>query len=244
MAKTTRVHLLAKELGVKSKSIVEKCQAEGLDIKNHMSTISIGLAATIREWFSEGTHATTVETTKRVDLTKVRVKRKRARKTAEEGVPVEAETTAQVPAVEPEEAAQAVAVAQAPEPVAAEEPVAKPEAAKVEVKKPKKLKRAKPLIIKTKPVIPAGPKLEKPKPAKLSGPQVIRVEKVEPVEPKRPKRRASKPKYDAPISEPLMIPEKARPGGEKPKKGGKDRTHGRRKERSVSGHNGSHLGHH
>ncbi|MHC4772504.1 MAG: translation initiation factor IF-2 N-terminal domain-containing protein [Planctomycetota bacterium] len=31
MAKTTRVHLLAKELNVKSKAIVEKCQAEGLD---------------------------------------------------------------------------------------------------------------------------------------------------------------------------------------------------------------------
>ena len=76
MAKaTTRVHLLAKELGVKSKSIVEKCQAESLDIKNHMSTISAGLAATIREWFSEGEHTTTVETATRVDLKKVRVKR-------------------------------------------------------------------------------------------------------------------------------------------------------------------------
>ncbi len=72
---TTRVHLLAKELGVKSKAIVEKCQAEGLDIKNHMSTISAGLAATIREWFSEGEHTTTVETAKRVDLKKVRVKK-------------------------------------------------------------------------------------------------------------------------------------------------------------------------
>jgi len=48
----TRVYILAKELGVKSKAIVEKCQAEELDIKNHMSTISAGLAATIREWFN------------------------------------------------------------------------------------------------------------------------------------------------------------------------------------------------
>ena len=30
---TTRVHILAKDLGVKSKAIVEKCQAEELDIK-------------------------------------------------------------------------------------------------------------------------------------------------------------------------------------------------------------------
>ena len=74
---TTRVHLLAKELGVKSKAIIDKCQAEGLDIKNHMSTISAGLAATIREWFSEGDHKTTVETAARVDLKKARVKKKK-----------------------------------------------------------------------------------------------------------------------------------------------------------------------
>ena len=73
----TRVHLLAKELNVNSKAIIAKCQAEGLDIKNHMSTISAGLAATIREWFSEGSHTTTVETAAPVDLEKVRVKRKR-----------------------------------------------------------------------------------------------------------------------------------------------------------------------
>ena len=85
MAKgTTRVHILAKELGVKSKAIVEKCQAEGLDIKNHMSTISIGLAATIREWFSEGEHTTTVETSKRVDLDKVRITSVKAKKAEEE----------------------------------------------------------------------------------------------------------------------------------------------------------------
>ena len=84
MAKSTRVHLLAKELSVKSKAIIEKCQAEGLDqIKNHMSTISIGLAATIREWFSEGDHATTVEAAARVDLKKVRVKRKKVVKKEE-----------------------------------------------------------------------------------------------------------------------------------------------------------------
>ena len=67
----TRVYILAKELGVKSSAIVKKCQDEGLDVKNHMSSISAGLAATIREWFSEGEHTTTVEVTKKVDLKKV-----------------------------------------------------------------------------------------------------------------------------------------------------------------------------
>jgi translation initiation factor IF-2 len=70
-----RVHILAKELNVPSKVIVEKCKAEGIDtVKNHMSTLSAGLHATIREWFSEGSHTTTVETAERVDLKKVRVK--------------------------------------------------------------------------------------------------------------------------------------------------------------------------
>ena len=55
-------------------------QAEGLDIKNHMSTISVGLAATIREWFSEGEHTTTVETSQRVDLEKVRIKTEKTKK--------------------------------------------------------------------------------------------------------------------------------------------------------------------
>ncbi len=78
MAKTTRVYLLAKELGVQSQAIVDKCQAEGLgDIKNHMAVISIGLAATIREWFSEGEHTTAIEKAAPVDLKKVRVKRKK-----------------------------------------------------------------------------------------------------------------------------------------------------------------------
>ena len=76
MAEKTRVHQLAKELGVSSKAILEKCKAEDIPVKNHMSTLSAGLEATIREWFSEGTHATTVETADRVDLTKVRRKRK------------------------------------------------------------------------------------------------------------------------------------------------------------------------
>ena len=77
---TTRVYILARELGVKSSAIVQKCQAEGLDVKNHMSVISAGLAATVREWFSEGDNVTTVETAKKVDLKKVRLAKKVKRK--------------------------------------------------------------------------------------------------------------------------------------------------------------------
>jgi len=77
---STRVYILARELGVKSSAIVKKCQDEGLDVKNHMAVISAGLAATIREWFSEGENITTVETAKKVDLKRVRVKKKVKRK--------------------------------------------------------------------------------------------------------------------------------------------------------------------
>ncbi|MHC5075857.1 MAG: translation initiation factor IF-2 N-terminal domain-containing protein, partial [Planctomycetota bacterium] len=73
---TTRVYLLAKELDVKSSAIVKKCQDENLDVKNHMSTISAGLAATIREWFSEGQNVTTIETAEKVDLKKVKTTKK------------------------------------------------------------------------------------------------------------------------------------------------------------------------
>ncbi len=78
-----RVFEIAKELGVASKAVVAKCHAEGIPqevVKNHMSSISVGLEATIREWFSEGSAdgghatATAVETSERVDIRKARVK--------------------------------------------------------------------------------------------------------------------------------------------------------------------------
>ena len=64
-----RVFELARELDVTSKIMLEKCRAEGLEIKNHMSTLSAGLEATVREWFSEDlSGGTAVEKTEHVDL--------------------------------------------------------------------------------------------------------------------------------------------------------------------------------
>ena len=51
-----RVFEIAKDLGVSSKAIVAKCRQEGISenvVKNHMSPISAGLDATIREWFTD-----------------------------------------------------------------------------------------------------------------------------------------------------------------------------------------------
>ena len=80
MAKGIRVNQLAKELGVESKSILAKCREEGLGEKvpNHMSVLSVGLAETVREWFSgeAGGGGTAVETAAPVA---VEVKPKRAK---------------------------------------------------------------------------------------------------------------------------------------------------------------------
>jgi translation initiation factor IF-2 len=250
--------LLAKELGVNSKAIVEKCQAEELDVKNHMSTISAGLAATIREWFSEGEHSTTVETAQRVDLKKVRVKKKK--KVAKKAIKKKATKTKAEPSEEPQaeevsveqpvvaaEAEQEGAVAVAEEVGEAEVKAAKVKKAKVKKAKAKtaKVKKAKVKAAKVKkvkakkpePIVPAGPILEKPKPAKLAGPKVVRVESVEPPEkrPRRPRsspRPPTKPRYDKPVSEPL-VPAGLDLGVGKPKRGSKDKTRGRRKDYDI-----------
>ncbi|AQT67666.1 Translation initiation factor IF-2 [Anaerohalosphaera lusitana] len=250
MAKTTRVHNLAKELGVKSKAIVEKCQAEGLDIKNHMSTISVGLAATIREWFSEGEHTTTVEHAGRVDLKEVRVEKPKAappvtepevvaepeKPTETETAPEEAAPTEEAPAEpeaaptaeeveEPDQAEEAPAEPTETEPAPAAEAPAEPKAEEKpapEKKAPKKPKIKMHEPPKPEPVKPAGPMLSKPKPAKLSGPRVIRVEKPEPERKRRRKPgRPSKPRYDQPVTEPLMPSQPQPVKGKKSKKRGK-----------------------
>jgi translation initiation factor IF-2 len=223
---------LAKELGVKSSAIVKKCQDEDLDVKNHMSTISAGLAATIREWFSEGENITTIETTEKVDLEKVRIKKKPKRKSAKKKAKkTEPGTEVESPVEQPEaelktdteseifieQPVSGTAVAEPAAPAVAE-PVVEP---KVEPEP------------EPEPVVPAGPKLEKPAPAKLAGPKVVRVEEPEPevVRKPRPRRR-----YDEPTTEPLMgrVEELQTDEAESERttlsKRRKTRTHGRRRD--------------
>jgi len=172
----TRVYILAKELGVKSSAIVKKCQDEGLDVKNHMSAISAGLAATIREWFSEGEHATAVETAKKVNLRKVRIRKKPEQKRLAKRTKTGKAKRTELTAESAEPAAEIAA--------AVEEQITK-----------------EPQEQKPEPVLPAGPMMEKPEPAQLSGPRVIRVEAPEPPRQPRPKPKA---RYDVPVTEPLM----------------------------------------
>jgi translation initiation factor IF-2 len=234
---TTRVYLLARELGVKSSAIVKKCQDEGLDVKNHMSAISAGLAATIKEWFSEGENVTTIETSDRVDLSDVRIKRPKRTKVvqlAEESKSEEIETgsveaaVAEAEPVAEEQAGIEIEVAEEETLVSIEveggegqeeavtevEPEVTEEVSppvEVEVAAEVVEPEAKEEEEEKEVVLPAGPMLGKPKPAKLSGPQVVRVEAPEPLGRPRPRPRP-RPRHGGPVTEPLMDKGKAAAG--------------------------------
>ncbi|MCJ7729772.1 MAG: translation initiation factor IF-2 [Sedimentisphaerales bacterium] len=186
-----------------------------MDVKNHMSVISAGLAATIREWFSEGSNITTVEMAEKVDLSKVRIKKKTAKECPPKKTKEKKEAELTEAAAEP-----ATEVA-----VATEE--------KTTIIKPHKAE--KPEKPKPEPIVPAGPMLEKPEPAQLSGPQIVRVEAPEPLE--HPPRSKPKAKYGAPVTEPLFPDEldekRLTTTAAKGKKGTPirrdERTHGRKR---------------
>ncbi|MHC4563961.1 MAG: translation initiation factor IF-2 N-terminal domain-containing protein, partial [Planctomycetota bacterium] len=247
----TRVYILARELGVKSSAIVKKCQDEGLEVKNHMTAISAGLAATIREWFSEGENVTTVETAEKVVLSEVRVRRRPRRKKvdAADEAGVSVGETAQAVAEPATETESEERLDQADEfagvEVAEQEQETEAPAVAVAEQQTPEMGGAGTVVVEEapaeeptpepEPIVPAGPMLEKPKPAVLSGPQVVRVEAPEPLD--RP-RAKSRPRHERKVTEPLMQGGKASDddgaaGGTK--RGGKrhkDRTHGRRRVES------------
>ena len=153
MAKAKRVFQLAKELGVESKAVLEKCQAEGLELNNHMSTVSVGLEMTIREWFSdEHAGGTAVETAQKVDLQTVRkATRRKARPLSETAE--DAEDASAAPA---KAKARPKAEPEAEEPAPAEHEAdagAEAEAPAVEHRKAK----ARPRHVEVEPAEPAEP---------------------------------------------------------------------------------------
>ncbi|MDH7599851.1 MAG: translation initiation factor IF-2 N-terminal domain-containing protein, partial [Sedimentisphaerales bacterium] len=199
----TRVHILAKELGVKSSAIIKKCRDEGIEIKNHMSVISAGLAATIREWFSEAENVTTVETGQKVDLEKARVRPKKPK----EQVPEEGPTGPQVQPTATEEIVEEPQVAEVPpsQPVVTEAPAQVQEVLQPAALAPEpqvaSVEPPPPPPPPPEPIKPAGPMLERPSPAKLQGPTVVRVEPPEPIRPFRPRPR---PTRNVVVTQPLV----------------------------------------
>ncbi|MCH8052975.1 MAG: translation initiation factor IF-2 [Planctomycetes bacterium] len=202
MAEKLRIHELAKELNVNSKAILTKCQAEGIVVKNHMSTVLAGLAATIREWFSEEVSGAVIESAARVDLETVRRKKpaprtRKKKETADKPVKVATVRTAptEIATLAKAEAIQesAVAVVEAPseaevaEETAApvlipptEEPEGEQEPAPSE-EEPRIAAEALPVAepateeAEPEPIVPVGPQ-HVPTPVQLKGPRVIRVE--------------------------------------------------------------------
>jgi translation initiation factor IF-2 len=186
-----------------------------------MSTISAGLAATIREWFSEGTHTTAVETAAAVDLTKARVKKKKkiekpleepAAATEENPAGTGETETIQTAVLETEQPQTETQISQIQAP-----PAAKAKGPEIVIEPPKP----------PAPIMPAGPRQEKPRPAKLSGPRIIRVEKPEEMGRPRPKTWPSKPAYKQQASEPLLASAPEIADQSKTVKG-KKKTHGRK----------------
>ncbi len=226
MAKAKRVFEIAKELGITSKAIVAKCQAEGVPgITNHMSTVKLGLMQTITEWFSDAGQAdesgggvqTAIEVAAKVDLKKARAKRRKS--TAKKADQEKADTaesaqaqagTAEAPVgVEQEQAAAAPPAAgdttdtvQAAPP---EAPAAGDEAAQAAVGEQEAApKAAAPKTTKKKPpakpkeIKPAGERLEKPQEATLKGPRVVRIEQPDSLPAPRPRRPMNDPNTGGP----------------------------------------------
>jgi translation initiation factor IF-2 len=169
---------------------VAKCGEEGVpNITNHMSAISFGLAATIREWFDDSaTGSTAVQTAAPVDIKQARAKaKKKVRKTTTKKASAKAtvkEPPADIATPAPEPPPSATRGTGLIEPpsrvpppeVPSNQPEEKP-ATKAIPNEPERPEKVEQL----------GRKLEEPKKSQLSGPKVIRVEQPENIRPPRPK---------------------------------------------------------
>jgi len=188
----TRIFELARTLGVTSKAVLTKCRAEGLEVKNHMSTVSAGLEATIREWFTEEAQSqhTAVETAEHVDLAKARQqaqrRRRRKARAAEEAEKPEAEAVEAMaerpaagtavaeapPEVEPQAVEEEAPAAEAAEPAVptavAEPPPAEAEAVEAPPEPVPAAEEAPPAEVEEPP-----PEEPEPEPIKPAGPQVV-----------------------------------------------------------------------
>lgn len=191
-----RIHQIAKELGIDSKAILDKCKAEGIEVvKTHMSPVSAGLAATIKEWFSTGDHKTTVETAERVDLDKVKATRPRKAKAVK--------STDEEPPSAPDVEATGTAIAEPPPAEVAPEAPRRIAPKKVETV-------AEPIVPPPARVIAPPPVVEVPPPPAVSVPIKPAVVPVE--APLAPAAKVAQP----PQPPPTEVPTKAVAAPHKP----------------------------
>jgi len=186
LAKGIRVNLLAKELGIESKAILQKLKEEGLSdvAPNHMSTLSLGLAESVREWFSnaQAGGGTAVETAAHVEVaTKPKTSRSKKKTETPSDEPPAVESTATVfvepPApVEPPPPAPVI-LAPPVVPVAPPPPPPAPPPPPVAPSPPALLKPAAvapPAVAKAPAPPPPGPAAGGAPPAAGAGPEHIR----------------------------------------------------------------------
>ncbi len=251
-----RVHKLAKELGISSKDVIAKCEAEGIPgIENHLSPVSIGLAATIREWFSKAESAeestTAVETAEKVDLEEARKKAEaekkrrgtRRRSTTpkakseasdeakkEEATLEQARVEAAIKAQQAEAQARADVTGDASTSGDSDHQSGSPDGdgENPDVVVPRPNVPDRPDVIS-----PAGPRVA-PEKTKLSGPKVVRIEKPDPVAPPRRQRDGAGP-GSAPAAHGGPPAGRSTPGGGGGGGGGVRNTRRRDQSRGGSG---------
>ncbi|MED5321986.1 MAG: translation initiation factor IF-2, partial [Planctomycetota bacterium] len=251
-----RVHKLAKELGISSKDVIAKCEAEGIPgIENHLSPVSIGLAATIREWFSKVEDAeestTAVETAEKVDLEEARKKaeaekkRRGTRRRSTAATKAKSETTDESKKEEAKleqarveaaiKAQQAEAQARA-DVVGDDFDSGETDSNTGSSQGETSSAAARPNVPDRPDVIaPAGPRVA-PEKTKLAGPKVVRIEKPDPVAPPRRQREAGLP-GSAPATPGGPSVGRSSPGG-----GGVRNTRRRDQSRGGGGANAKNRG--
>lgn len=244
MAKATKkVHELAKELGIKSKEILEKCHDAGLaNIKAPSSAVSAGLEATIREWFAvaeEPVEAKPAEPaqTETAETKPQETEKKETSSKIEVSEPVKSVEDDKKPSEAAAKKIESEQTAPEKQTEAKEQPEDSSKEKKEDKKQPKPVKTEKPKEIEKPEIVMNVPKqpldvkpvgnVVVPAPAKLSGPKVIRVEAVENV-PKPGRKKKHKPDRSSKPAQPqftaapeIPIPLPIKPGSGKAGKKGK-----------------------
>ncbi len=200
--KKIRITLIAKELGVTTKDIIEKCTSEGIEgVTTPQASVPVGLAESIKEWFGGSGTSTGTESGASVD---VAVLRERAQKAAPKRKKKVDDSQAPAPPSEVAVATATSVVAPAPQQAQPIPPKVVVIAAPTEAPKP---------IIK--PTLDA-PKISKPVPVVAPAPStlspVIAAAAPAPAAPPKPVAPA-KVIVPAPMNVPTR-PVRARPSGE------------------------------
>ena len=98
-SKKIRITAIAKDLGVTAKDIMDKCTIEGVEgVTTPQSTVTVGLAETIKQWFGSGTGSAAEEMAEHVNVDAARDRVKKATSKKKSSV-ADLDESAQAPAI-------------------------------------------------------------------------------------------------------------------------------------------------